>query len=532
MNFNTMFEGTIGHITLGWIIFTVVSAIVSISYLIVNCRRISKDCNLITTPVDEEQVRKTPVGRIVLSQANKSTSEYAGDVLTMSSISSQYSFNLRLIQAIPSILTSIGIIGTFFGLSYAVILFDSSSSEGIRESIKTLLSGMGTAFYTSIAGMFFSLLFLFLEKVYVNKAINAIDNLSTRLDADYHLSIGDEIEHIFQTRLSPIMNDLSKKLENPAQAVVESLLKEFKGISENFSDLLTEKVGKRMEDLLEQFILATDSMKEIPGAIETATKNLLKSSEESIDSQKVFTKYTEDRVIQLTAELTNSVNEQISKIVEQFDATSAEIKCIPTILKEATRTMSQEINNSVEAQRVVTEEFGKQLTSLKSIEEIYSAAIQKIAEANADLADTKSAISTLTEKIKTAASSIKSASDGISESNGKMLSDLESLYDINKDITQQFKDYSTSFDGIEKGLKGIFAEIEKGLNNYASTSRNGMQTLLDTFTDSVTNAIQGLSNATNRIQETIGGVMQTLNSTEKVAKNLLDRVEKLPLNTK
>jgi len=532
MNLSSMFEGAIGHITAGWIIFTAAFALLFILVLIAKCRRITRDCNSITTPVDEDLIGKKPIGKIILSQVNKSTTEYAGDALNLATVSAQYKFNLRLIQAIPSILTSIGILGTFFGLSYAVVHFDSSSSEGIRDSIETLLSGMGIAFYTSIAGMFCSLVFLFLEKIYVNNASNAIDQLSARLDADYHLSIGDELENLFQSQLSPLINDLSQKLENPAQVVVDSLLTEFKGISENFADLLTDKVNKRMEDLLEQFILATDSMKEIPGSIETATKNLIKSSEESIHSQEDFTKETEDRVKQLTTELTNSVKEQIGKVVEQFDATTTEIKGLPALLKDATGSISQEINNSVEAQRVVTKEFSDQLESLKGIDQIFSDAMQKIADANADLANTKSAISGLTNKINEAATSIKSASDGISENNTKMLNDLETLYDMNRDITQQFKDYSTRIDGIERGLQGIFNEIEKGLNNYATTSRDGMQTLLDSFTDSVTNAMQGISNATNRLQETIGGVMQTLSSTERVANTLLSRVEKLPQNTK
>ena len=61
--------------------------------------------------------------------------------------------NLRFYLALPNILVGLGVLGTFAGLVFGIDNFDTQSVEGVRSSISVLLSGMSTAFYTSIAGM-------------------------------------------------------------------------------------------------------------------------------------------------------------------------------------------------------------------------------------------------------------------------------------------------------------------------------------------------------------------------------------------
>ena len=335
------------------------------------------------------------------------------------------------------------------------------------------------------------------------------------------------------------------------------LLNEFKKLSDNFADRLTEKVNGKMNELLEQFILATNEMKGVPAAINTATENLIKSGEMSIEAQKEFTKEaqshfekytvgltdavntatenliksgettisaqkeftkeTQSQFEKYTEELTSAVKEQLSEIQHQMESTSGALKGIP-----------EEIAHSVEAQKTVTEEFSQQIAKLGSIEAIYSAAIEKITSANQDLADAKSNINALTNKISDVATSIENASNGIVESTENMLADFERINNLNQVVATQVKGYSDRISGIENGLKGIFDEIEKGLNRYASTSSKNMQGLLDTFTTAVAKASQEISNATSPLHEAVSGILNALEKTERSANALLARVEKLP----
>ncbi len=579
MNIPSLFHGTLGTITLVVILFIVCLFVYALIRVWAKTRRITKDCDSLTFPASQADLSKTKIGRMLLENDLGQTSDYIEDAFSTQGVAAGYKLNLRLMQAVPSILTSLGILGTFIGLSVSVLMFNTASSESIRTSIETLLAGMGTAFFTSVFGMIFSVVFLLIERMLNNKICNSVDSLCARINRQYHrpsgalldaglekisnkidglqLTFGNDLDKIFDEKVTPIMSEISHKLENPAQTVADGLLSEFKKLSDSFADRLTEKVNGKMNELLEQFILATDEMKGVPAAINTATENLIKSGELSIDAQKEFTKeaqtyfekYTEgltsavnsatenliksgemtinaqkeftketqSRFEKYTEDLTNAVKGQLSEIQQQIENASGAMNGIP-----------DEISKSVEAQKTVSEEFSQQIAKLGSIEEIYSAAIEKITAANRDLADAKSNIGTLTAKISDVAESIENASNGMVDSTEKMLADFERINNLNQVVATQVKGYSDRISGIEDGLKGVFAEIEKGLNRYATTSSKNMQGLLDTFTTAVTKASQEISNSTSPLHEVVSGIYNALAKTERSVKALLDRVEKLP----
>ena len=569
MNIPSLFHGTLGTITIVVILFILCIFFYVLIRSLAKTMRITKDCDSLSFPASIDELNKTKIGRMLLDSELEQTSDYIEDTISTQAVAAGYKLNLRLMQAVPSILTSLGILGTFIGLAYSVWHFDSSSSESIRASIETLLSGMGTAFFTSVAGMLCSVLFLWFERSRYNRLSNSVDALCARINKQYHrpsgalldaglekisnkidglqlsigndldkvlsekvapimkdishqidgleLTFGDDLDKVFDEKVTPIMTEISHKLENPAKAVADSLLSEFKKLSDNFADRLTEKVNGKMNELLQQFILATNEMKGVPAAINTATENLIKSGEMSIEAQKEFTKETQSRFEKYTEELTSAVKVQLSEIQHQMESTSGALKGIP-----------EEITHSVEAQKTVTEEFSQQIAKLGSIEEIYSAAIEKITSANQDLADAKSNINALTNKISDVATSIENASNGIVESTENMLADFERINNLNQVVATQVKGYSDRISGIENGLKGIFDEIEKGLNRYASTSSKNMQGLLDTFTTAVAKASQEISNATSPLHEAVSGILNALEKTERSANALLARVEKLP----
>ncbi|WP_417228304.1 hypothetical protein [Amphritea sp.] len=63
---------------------------------------------------------------------------------------------------VPALLTTIGVLGTFLGISLGLSDFDvnSQGSQALMKSATTLLEGMKTAFYTSLAGLLGSVLFM------------------------------------------------------------------------------------------------------------------------------------------------------------------------------------------------------------------------------------------------------------------------------------------------------------------------------------------------------------------------------------
>lgn len=77
----------------------------------------------------------------------------------------------NLINIIPGTLTGIGILGTFYGLLSGLGGIRFSSVDVVVDSISALVSGIDTAFYTSIAGVTLSLIFEIIAKVSWNNML-------------------------------------------------------------------------------------------------------------------------------------------------------------------------------------------------------------------------------------------------------------------------------------------------------------------------------------------------------------------------
>ena len=84
-------------------------------------------------------------------------------------------------------LVGLGLLGTFLGLTLGIQGFDSSNTDKINESIQGLLNGMGTAFLTSLLGMFLSIVFTFIDKSLRHRLYKNVNGLTEKLDALYYI---------------------------------------------------------------------------------------------------------------------------------------------------------------------------------------------------------------------------------------------------------------------------------------------------------------------------------------------------------
>lgn len=84
----------------------------------------------------------------------------------------------QLAEIIPSLLTSLGILGTFIGLMRGLGGLDVSDAAKTMESIPQMIGGMTFAFMTSIAGISCSLIFNMLNRMAVGTASRAIDDFN------------------------------------------------------------------------------------------------------------------------------------------------------------------------------------------------------------------------------------------------------------------------------------------------------------------------------------------------------------------
>ena len=450
----------------------------------------------------------TPLSTVCLSYKEKclkqdKTTEYASFFISPDDVYSAYRIRIKVVQAIPNILTSIGILGTFIGLSLAIMKFDAGTSDAIRVSIKTLLGGMSTAFLTSVAGMFLSSLFLLIERRLTGVIDLGVNNLCGELDMLYHIpveeaisstfsfdddegnvvsisesrrsmlddlmqikkamsqfssdlcdSIGEVMDTSFQEKLVPIINRLAEKLENPAQALTNSLVEEFRNICSEFSKGLTRDLDDQMNSLMERFVDASNSIQSLPETMELINSTLKVTTQDASQRQQSLSK---------------DIDEQLLKLVDISDSLSDTLERLNTV--------------------------------------------------NLQIAEAQGYISELPKVIGDATLSIQSAGENIEASNKEVSETFTTLAELNEETKNQLKGFIGNLQTVQNGLKGIFSEVNQGLTLYADTSRSGLQTMLDPFStsvadasDKIANAIAPLSDAIDELQVFSDGISTTVKS--------------------
>ena len=80
-----------------------------------------------------------------------------------------------------SLFPMLGILGTFTAIAISMPDFSSSNEAALNHEISLLLSGIGTAFYASIYGIFLSIVWSFFEK----RGLSKVDEDSHELHDVY-----------------------------------------------------------------------------------------------------------------------------------------------------------------------------------------------------------------------------------------------------------------------------------------------------------------------------------------------------------
>ena len=70
--------------------------------------------------------------------------------------------NRRIVDYFPSLVSTLGVLGTFVGITKGLMAFDTTDLD---NSIPGLLDGLKTAFFTSLAGMIGSMIL----SIFINK---------------------------------------------------------------------------------------------------------------------------------------------------------------------------------------------------------------------------------------------------------------------------------------------------------------------------------------------------------------------------
>lgn len=109
--------------------------------------------------------------------------------------------------------TTIGVLGTFIGLTYGLSGLNVINPEELRGGIDNLLSGMTTAFLTSIMGIVLSLMWIFIDRKLTMKLEEEINWHASELTALLTKTDEQTLVQQLESMFTPLVQALTEQNE-------------------------------------------------------------------------------------------------------------------------------------------------------------------------------------------------------------------------------------------------------------------------------------------------------------------------------
>jgi prefoldin subunit 5 len=369
-------------------------------------------------------------GRPVVCRATRSPAEYfSSEALFEESLAKR--LDRRLLDAVPNLLTGLGILGTFAGLAAAIYVAQkgliASDVDGAKTALAELLQGAALKFMSSVAGLFSSMAFTIAERGRMAPLSRQVEELVQHLErltghasaefiadkllseavqqtaqlksfsTDLACAVGDRIETSMTPQITRIVEELGKHLEKLQSASSRTDEQLLSGVVSNFRESLQGAAGTEMKEMA----------------------RTLSGTREGLDSLG-------GTLVQLGATLTTT----------------------HAALKDA-EPVAVHLGKAAEA-------IDRTVASFNPVVERLSATGESL-EKSADAG--RSAMANL-EKL---ASTITQAA--------------ESTVASNQAAARLWEDYRGRFEGLDVALRSTFSELEEGLGAYQQRVRDYLQEL-------------------------------------------------------
>ena len=375
--------------------------------------------------------------------------------------------NRRIIEYFPTLVSTLGVLGTFWGITKGLMAFDTSDLD---QSIPGLLDGLKTAFFTSLVGMIGS---MFLS-AFISKKQDERDG-----------GISD---------INQAAGEITKSVKAMSDANTETMRSIQQQLTEQEADrkAFYRTVGEVMSKI-------SDTQKSITSAIDSlvvlqrSQENSLADIKEATTQQSVainsVAKYSQEvseythhlgeilDVISGMSGTEDEINEKVGKLKEIIHGEVIEIednmaktnKLLESKFDEFTELLKKSNTEAlVEVMKKVTEEFQKQMNSLinKLIQENFDQLNKSVEKLNQWQQENKEMIASLTHQYREMSDNFEATSTSLT----RVKDDTTSLVSEGGKLRQLVDALNQVIIEDER-----FIEVTKELHETANLSRSNME---------------------------------------------------------
>ncbi len=394
------------------------------------------------------------------------------------------------VAGMPSVLSTVGVLGTFYGIWLGLLDFDVAA---IDSSVPMLLTGLKTAFVTSLWGMALSVVFRLLSNLTPVKAANAGSTLA---------ALSTLIDEQRTTRASS-----ERALENLRQAIAgdeDSTLASQVGKLRNeshaaFQALRTAEAQHHQEHMQELREFARHMVENTNKALVTALEDVIRDFNNSLTEQ--------------FGENFKQLNEAVHALVAWQDNYREHVDSMENRIAAAVRALQ----SSEVALRSVAESTTAIAPALDPLGPTLSAIKQSLSRINEDLAS----YSDLHDKARAAFPLVNENLDAMTSG---LRSAIESMLDRTDTALQRQR---TAHDDLDRGyetMAQLAGDAQRTFNTALDTTMDRVGTELQTmFERTATSLQEGHTDTDRRLRDQIRKVDEALGEELENALGILAR---------
>lgn len=377
---------------------------------------------------------------------------------------------------------SIGVLGTFIGLSVGLTDLNVGNTDALRTGIDSLLAGMKVAFYTSVFGVVLSILWIALDRLFSSRIESQIDWHAERMD--YLLSTDDE--ELFLNRLEKIS----------------------KSQADHLKTLLTDALEKAMQPMVTTIQQSNSHVQDAFGKLNDQFGSLQ-------DGISVQTKLLESQ-LELTkqsgADIANTLVEQVT------GGTEKSLNDFSTLIKD-TKSMQQQMMATVE--QIVTNftatEAKQQETTMQT-ERIFNQ-FEKI---STELDQMKDSYKSTSDHMNQLGSTIQS----IQQLSNDQLPIQQEVMNSNKMLAEKYEKVTEGFTQFSENIEKRYDEMLGQLIQFSSEMSKTYRDMTTKFSESLNKQVHSLTES-DRLLASVKEVVATLTPIAPELKEVVGNIDLL-----
>ena len=215
----------------------------------------------------------------------------------------------KLLEMVPDIFTSLGILGTFVGLVWGLKNFEPSSYETMTNSVASLVEGIKVAFLTSIYGIALAI-------VYTSGMKSIYAGMNEKLQEfleKFHVYVLPTAENESRNLMVASQKLQTRAMKQMAESFEKAITPTFQKMNESL-DVLTESVTKCQQDVMQEILRSF--MREMNSSFKMQFKDFNEALAQLKKAQKDNTDYTTSLYRTMSEQLNESYLKQSETMKE------------------------------------------------------------------------------------------------------------------------------------------------------------------------------------------------------------------------